>query len=1146
MSLEEANIKLKSKLSPAKLALLKKRLSGEFESNSPSKLIQEKLPTIVPQKEEKYQPFPLTDVQQAYWIGRNGAFELSNISTHVYFEIETINLNLERFEEVWQQLIERHDMLRAIIRPDGQQQILQDVPVYKIKTTDLRGKNTEVIARKIKQLREKLSHQVLAAGQWPLFEIQAVRLDNNKIRLCISLDVLIGDAWSFDLILGESLELMKNPDLCLPPLELSFRDYVLAEVDLHSSQIYQRSRDYWLNRIPTFPSSPELPLKKNLSAVKSPHFDHRTKKIDPNIWHLLKTKATEASLTPSTLLLAAFAEVLTLWSKSGKFGINLTLYNRLPLHPQINQIAGDFTSLTLLEINNSQNESFLTRAGRIQKQLWNDYDHRYFSGVQVLRELARSQKNASGVIMPVIFTSTIINENLNRDPASEKLSSLHRLGEVVFNISQTPQVYLDIQVHEIGGSLIVDLDSIDELFPEGMLDDFFATYCNFLERLACEKELWQTKTRQLLPSAQIDQIKTINNTSAPVPEAALLHSLFFEQVNKHPQNLAVATTQRNLTYQELSLLAQQLGHKLRQLGAHPNQLIAIVMEKGWEQIVAVLGILASGAAYIPIHPDLPRERQLHLLQQAQVKFVLTQSKIDSSLELPNNITRLCVDTIESSTLASPLSWTQKPDDLAYVIYTSGSTGLPKGVMIDHRGAVNTILDINQRFHVNSKDRVFALSSLSFDLSVYDIFGTLAAGGTIVIPNSASTKDPAHWLSLIEQHQITVWNSVPALMQMLVEYAASCHKKLPQSLRLALLSGDWLPLSLPNQIRSLFQDVNLISLGGATEASIWSILYPIEQVDPSWKSIPYGRAMANQRFYVLNEALEDCPIWVTGQLYIGGIGLAKGYWQNEEKTNSSFIIHPLTQERLYKTGDLGRYLSDGNIEFLGREDFQVKVNGFRIELGEIETIIKQDSTVKEAVVTAFGELREQKKLVAYIVPNSTNISNLSSEIQIEQWREFIRKKLPEYMIPSEFIVLKELPITSNGKLDRRALPVPKSIVTTKQTVYVKPETNCEKSVAEVWQEILKIEEVGINDNFFEIGGNSLLLVRTQVKLKEIFGQEISLVEMMKSPTISSLAKYINQDSNKQEAAQKGHGRAKSRSSLQAMRNSRRKLNKDTAK
>lgn len=1129
MSLENI-AQLKSKLSLAKQTLLEQRLRGGINLNSQANSLQEELPEIVHNPDEQNQTFPLTDVQQAYWIGRQNLFELGNVASQAYLEIDTINLDLEQFEKAWQQLIKRHAMLRAIVQTDGQQQILAEVPDYKIKVLDLRKETPEIVSSQLVDIRSQLSHQKLPSDRWPLFSIQASQLNNQKIRLHFNFDVLICDVSGLSIISRELAQLMQNPETLLPPLELSFRDYVLAEIAFRNSETYHRSLNYWQNRLANLPPSPELPLLKSLTSIEHPQFVRRTKKLAPDSWQRLKQRATQTNITPSGLLLAAFAEILTTWSKNPQFSLNLTLFNPLPLHPQINQIVGDFTSVTLLTVDNSKQESFEVRTQRIQKQLWEDLDRRYVSGVQVLRELARTRGQASAAFMPVVFTSTLIQDSQN-----QQSTPMSWLGELVYSITQTPQVYLDHQVFEDAGTLILHWDAVEEVFPEKLLDDMFAAYSNFLENLANKEELWQTKTRQLLSPEQLKQLAAINETDALVTQTSLLHTLFFDRVAQHPQQPAVITTNCTLTYQELSDRVNHIAHKLRKQDIRPNQLIAIVMEKGWEQIVAALSILASGAAYVPIDPGLPSERRSHLLQETEVQCILTQSWLETALEFPENIIRLCIDTIETPSFSTHLEPIQKPSDLAYVIYTSGSTGLPKGVTIDHQGAVNTILDINQRFNVKSQDRVFALSSLNFDLSVYDIFGTLAAGGTIVIPDANATKDPAHWLQSIAKYQVTIWNSVPALMQMLVEYAASRSQFLSQSLRLILLSGDWLPLNLPNQIRTVFEQAQIISLGGATEASIWSILYPIVQVDPTWKSIPYGRPMRRQHFYVLNEALEQCPIWVTGQLYIGGIGLAQGYWRNPEKTNASFIIHPQTQERLYKTGDLGRYLPDGNIEFIGREDFQVKVNGHRIELGEIEATLKQNYSVKEAIVTAIGESQENKQLVAYIVPTSAEISNLLEvenanyyqQLKIAEWRNFLQKKLPEYMIPVDFIILNALPLTSNGKIDRRALPAPKSIRPQNSLVYVKPQSEVERMIAAVWQEILQIEKVGIHDNFFELGGNSLLLLRTQVKLQEIFSQELPIMEMIKSPNIDSLSKYFTQKQTKQTAIDRGLNRAEYR-------------------
>ncbi|MBO3457407.1 non-ribosomal peptide synthetase [Aetokthonos hydrillicola Thurmond2011] len=923
------------------------------------------LPKILPAPEQRYQPFPLTDIQQAYWLGRNEAFELGNIAAHGYLELDCHLLNLESLNHAWQKLVLRHDMLRAVVLPDGQQQILQQVPLYEIEVLDLCGQPPEAITTQLEMIRHQMSHEVLPADQWPLFKLRATRLDNNRTRLHLSFDALIGDALSMFVILREWSELYRNPESLLPPLELSFRDYVVAELALQATPQYHLSQEYWFTRIDTLPPAPELPLAQNPGSITKPQFKRRSAKLSPEQWQKLKDQANQVNLTPSGVLLSAFAEILTRWSKSPKFTINLTLFHRLPLHPQVNELVGDFTSLTLLEIDNSLPNSFTTRAQQIQQQLWQDLDHGYVSGLEIQRELSR--RRGSYQFMPVVFTST-----LGLDSLSQNASTLSQLGEVVYSLSQTPQVWLDHQVTEQNGTLVFNWDVVEELFPQGFVDDMFEAYCNFLEQLASKESAWVEIHTELLLQSQVEKQTEVNNTAAPVSEQTL-HSLFINQVEARSQSPAVITPNRTLTYGELYHKANQLGHRLRQLGATTNTLVAVILEKGWEQIVAVLGILMSGAAYLPIDLELPQERQWYLLEQGEVKLAVTQPH----LNLPSDLQCLYVESEDSGVLYSnPLESVQTADDLAYVIYTSGSTGLPKGVMITHRGAVNTILDINERFGVKPSERVLALSALNFDLSVYDIFGVLAAGGTIVVPAKEGIKDPAHWLELMVSEQVSLWNSVPALMQMLVEYLFAQPEKARLSLRLALLSGDWLPLSLPIQIQALWSNVAIASLGGATEASIWSICYPIKTVDPNWKSIPYGQPLKNQRFYVFNELMEPTPIWVSGQLYIGGIGLAKGYWRDEDKTTASFITHPITGEQLYKTGDLGRYLPDGNIEFLGREDFQVKINGYRVELGEIEAPLKQYPNVKEAVVTVVGE----SQLVAYVV--STNMLPLQEAYQPE--------------------------------------------------------------------------------------------------------------------------------------------------------------------
>ncbi|HEY4035382.1 MAG TPA: amino acid adenylation domain-containing protein, partial [Ktedonobacteraceae bacterium] len=966
----------------AKLAEGKAELLAFLSQHRESDLAMA-LPQVVPAPDQLYQPFPTTDVQRAYWLGRSTTFELGNVASHGYIEVEAVDLDLGRSLLILRQLIERHPMLRAVMLPDGQQQILEHVPPFQIEIIDLEGLDQQEVDERLEHIRQEMDHQIFQAEQWPVFEIRVSRLDQRRVRIHVSMEALFTDSWSVGVLLREFLHLYHEPEASLPPLELSFRDYVLAEAHLQDAELYRRSQDYWSERLRELPPAPDLPLAIDPASLEQPRFVSRKARLEASEWQQLKDRGAQARLTPSGILLAAFAEVLTTWSKNPRFCINLTIFNLLPLHKQVNKIMGDFTSLLLLAVDNSHPDAFENRARNLQEQFWRDFDHCYYNGARVLRDLARMQGSTGQAIMPVVFTSLLGQEMDTTYPALWQ--------ETIYFVTQTPQVWLDHQVVEEAGDLVLYWQVVEALFPPDLLDEMFESYVRFLRRLAADSEVWQGSSSELVPCSHLAQRALINATEAPISDR-LLQSLFLEQAAKSPNQLAVISARGSLTYQEVLNGATLLGQQLRQLGARPNHLVAVVMEKGWEQVVGVLGVLLSGAAYLPIDPKLPQERLAFLLEHGEVELVITQSWIEKTVQWPERLKPICVDALDlTRTDVEPLDIRQGPDDLAYVIYTSGSTGLPKGVMIDHRGAVNTILDINHRFGVTSEDRILALSALNFDLSVYDIFGVLAAGGTIVMPPDDALRDPATWLDLLVQEQVTLWNTVPALLEMLVEYTEARPQALNHScLRLALLSGDWIPVSLPDRFRKLIPTVEIISLGGATEASIWSILYPIHAVDPSWKSIPYGKPMHNQCFFVLNEMLGPCPVWVPGHLYIGGIGLAKGYWRDEEKTQTSFLLHPRTGERLYRTGDVGRYLPDGNIEFLGREDFQVKVGGHRIELGEIEATLLEHPQVSKAVATVIGKRFENKQLVAYVVPAQNSSHQMDGTEDIINWEILLSK------------------------------------------------------------------------------------------------------------------------------------------------------------
>ena len=909
--------------------------------------------------EHRYEPFPLTDIQQAYIAGRTAAYDLGGVGCHVYFEFRVDTLHLDRLERAWRALIERHEMLRTVVTADGRQQVLARVPDYSIPAIDLRRQSEAACASAQDDIRQELSNRVFDPVQWPLFDIRVTRLP-AETRLHFAVDLLIADASSLLLLFSEWRRLYIGWT-ALPPLEATFRDYVVAERNLASHPRYERSRTYWRDRIDALPPAPELPLARDPSQVEVPMFTRRSRTIDARAWTALKRWAAECGVTPSGLLLSAFAEVLARWSKRPRFTLNLTTSNRLPLHPEISRVIGDFTSVLLVPFDRTAGEDFTARARVLQGELWRNLEHRYVSGVEVLRELAHRGHGAR-TAMPVVFTSTL---DLIDQPSID--DGAQWLGDPVFGISRTPQVWLDHSVSERGGVLTMNWDSVDDLFPEGLLDDLVSAQVALLQRLARDENARHTSAIELLPEHQFARRELANRTDVPLSSATLA-SLFEGSGGVARDSAAVIAGDRRFTYADLDRRSARLAAEIAQRGAKPNSLVAIVMEGGWEQVVAALAIARSGAAYVPIDADLPADRMLRFFEHSQASIVLTQPCVDRRIEWPSSLERILVAADEEPEAASNVRFDRAGClDLAYVIYTSGSTGEPKGVVIDHRGAVNTILDVNARFAVSASDRILALSSLSFDLSVWDLFGAFAAGAAVVHPGP-ERRDPAIWAELIERERVTVWNSVPALMEMLVDSAEARRRDL-SSLRLVMLSGDWIPVALPERIRELMPDAQIVSLGGATEASIWSIFHLIETVDPAWKSIPYGRPLANQRFHVLNASFENAPDWVPGNLYIAGAGLARGYWRDEETTRLRFVTNPRTGERLYDTGDLGRYRPDGNIEFLGREDFQTKIQGFRVELSEIETVLAQHDAIKSAVVLAAGEKMGHKRLVAYIVPKN---------------------------------------------------------------------------------------------------------------------------------------------------------------------------------
>jgi amino acid adenylation domain-containing protein len=886
----------------------------------------------------------------------------------------------------------------------------------------------------------------------------------------------------------ELAALYERPGESLPELTLSFRDYWLHEQALRATPSFARAREYWMARVPELPPAPALPLETSPSAIRAPRFTRCLRELSTDLTHTLKARAREIGTSHTGLLLAAYAEILARWCASPRFTLNIPLLNRLPVHPQVDAVVGPFSTVGLLAVDASSPEPFDVRARRIQDQLLEDLAHRQFDGVNVQRELAR-QRGASEAAMPVVFTGLLDHDFQN---------SVSRLGQVVSAVNQTAQVWMDLHVDEQAGAFVFKLDTVEGLFPAGLAEAMLDTYCRLLERVAAGD--LQPDAESLLPRDQLERRRQGNATAPAV--VGLAHAGFREQAQRQPDHPAVIAGERTLSYAELFERATRIGRRLREAGVRPDQLVAVAMDKGWEQVAGALGVLESGAAYLPVDAELPAERFQHLLAHGEVRIALTQERLLPTLAWPPGIEVLCVDRDAewAGVSAEPLLPAQQPEHLAYVLYTSGSTGLPKGAMIEHRSVANRMADVIRRFGMGPADRVMAVTALHHDLSVFDLFAGLGAGATLVVPDAAQRRDPAHWAELVERHGITLWNSVPAFVEMLVEYLE--HAKRPQaarSLRRVMLSGDWVPVSLPDRLRALSPRTEVTSLGGPTETTVWDIWYPIGAVDPGWKSIPYGKPLDAARYFVLDANLEPRPDWATGELYIAGAGLARGYWRDPEKTAEKFVTHPKTGERLYRSGDLGRYRPDGNLEFMGRADFQVKIQGQRIELGEIEAALRQHPWVTAVVASAVDDPAGRKALAAWLV-GGAGAGPADAEL-----RDFLAAKLPRHMVPAAFVRLEKLPLTPNGKVDRRNLPDPFE-GRDAGPGEAAPAGELEAKIGALAQEVLRLPALAADASFIGQGANSIDLVRLGNRLEAELGERPRIDEMFRLDSVRALAAY----------------------------------------
>ncbi|WP_051579742.1 non-ribosomal peptide synthetase [Pseudonocardia acaciae] len=925
------------------------------------------------------EPFPLTALQQAYVVGRGDGLELGNVSTHQCIVVEG-PLDVDRLESACRRLVERHDALRLVIDPDSATQRVGPVPPAPlVERVDL----TRAGDRELDALWERLSHEVIPLDGRPLFHLVAALLPGGVTRLFVSVDALVMDGASLQRLIDEAAVLYRDPGAELPECGIGFAEYARLAAGQRAPVEHER---YWERRLATLPRAPALPAGRPAAEVRRPRFTRRLQRVPAEDWARLRKRAAAHRLMPVGLLVSVFAEVLVRWSREPHLLLNVPRGGRRTgLHPGVGELVGPLSTFSLLEVDHRDERStFAERAAALQRRLWTDVEHGGVDGVDVLRGLARARGELGTALAPVVFTSMLSWGG--GEPAWSGLA--RRVG----GVAQTPQVGLDLRANLDGGGLVLEWDSVDELYAPGLVDELRSAFGAALDALGADDEAWRRAELVRVPEAML--ARRAAPEPDPPPGPATLTELVERALRADRSEPAVVCGDTTLSYAELGERAARVASGLRARGVGPGDTVAVLLPPGVPRLLAVLGTVLAGAAYLPIDPAAPAPRVAAVLRAGSPRLVVSDA-----------------DELPQGRGFEPVR--PDPGDPAYVLFTSGSTGRPKGVEVGHRGVVCCLLATVRRWGIGPGDRVLGVTALHHDMSVFDVFGTLAAGATLVLPEAEADRDAVAWAELVRTRGITVWNSVPAMMRMTLDVAAPGDLA---SLRLVFLGGDWIPRSLVRELAGAVGLVTIVSVGGPTETTLWNIW---ARVDPDADGpVPYGRPIPGNGYRILDHRGHDRPDLVPGRMYCVGAGVALGYRGDAALTAESFVDIDAAgggRVRAFRTGDLGRYLPDGTIEFVGRTDAIVKVRGMRIEPGEVEGVLTRHPEVTAAVVLPVGGAEDD--------PSHDGLAavlTVRGRVEDDELAGHVRRELPEHMVPRAWVRVPTVPLNANGKPDRAEL------------------------------------------------------------------------------------------------------------------------------
>ncbi|MDB5116001.1 MAG: amino acid adenylation domain protein [Mucilaginibacter sp.] len=1027
--------------------------------------------------------------QREIWLACIFGGDDANLSYNESVSLEINgNLDFNGLKRAVNDLIIRHEALRSTVSPNGETLIIyRDFPV-EFELEDISGLNEAEQKEYLKTFIRRELAIPFNLSEGPLFKVFLQKLNNTAYHFTIIKHHVIGDGWSTGIML-EDISKMYNAYSKGEPIYLDrpyqISDYVTAQANFKKTEEYKQTEDFWLDlykdEVPVLDLPTDFP-RPSPRTYKGNRIDYPMPK---EFTDKVKAVGAKAGCSLVTTLLAAF-EVF-LYQQTDQTAIVVGLPSSGQSASGLYDLVGNCVNLLPLKSNINTERTFYDYLKKRKGEVLDAYDHQRLTFGELIKKLYIPRDNSRITLVPVVF---------NIDMGMDSAVSFDNLQ---YKLISNPREYenFEIFLNATGSKegIVLEWSYNTALFTEETIEKFNSDYGTILEKIIADPEISITdltgkKNDLAFPTA--DEID--------IPSNQTLNTLIADSVKNYAKNIAVSFNDTSLTYKELNEKVNQFSSYLISTGVKPGDIIGLSLERSVEMLISLLAVLKTGAVYLPLDPEYPLERIEFMLEDSSAKLLLTSKKYKNKYKTTSP--EIVIDEIWPGLHKYPAKSPEnkiKGDDLAYILYTSGSTGKPKGVKITHHNLVNFLLSMQANPGIKDTDRLLAITTISFDIAGLELYLPLISGAEIVLADDESIKDGRILLRIIEDKGITMMQATPSTWQMMLD--SGWEKPYPIKI---LSGGEALPRELAHKLLNLSDE--LWNMYGPTETTIWST---VKKIMPGDNTITIGFPIYNTQVYIMDEEGKPLPVNEEGELYIGGDGVAEGYLNREELTAEKFVTDTYTEKagaKLYRTGDLGKILSNGEIQCLGRIDQQVKIRGHRIELGEIESILSAQDGIKQSVVVAYDDPQLNKRLIAYVILNGAKNTNETL------WKENLNKSLPNYMVPEEFIVMESFPLTPNAKIDRKALPKSKFKANLEKAEKTWPRNENERLVANIWSKALGLQNLGIEDDFFELGGHSLIAIRVMIAIEKETGKRLPLATLFDNSTIEKLALRLAQEDN----------------------------------